>query len=68
MCLSTEALVLFLSMISPEIVHPSGSEVRIMATAGAVTWRHQDGVWCLATDEMSPKDAPARTSAGGATG
>ena len=46
MCLSTQALFLFISLLPQEIVKPSGDEVMIAATTGDVIWKNFDGEWC----------------------
>lgn len=46
MCLSTQALLLFVSMLPQEIVYPSSNEIMIAAEAGDVTWESFDGLWC----------------------
>ena len=46
MCLSTQALLLFISMLPQEIVHSSTSDVVIAAEVGDVTWESFDGEWC----------------------
>ena len=46
MCLSTQALFLFISLLPQDIVEPSASEVMIAADAGKVTWENFDGEWC----------------------
>ena len=46
MCLSTQALLLFISMLPQELVHPSPDEITIAADAGDVTWENFDGEWC----------------------
>lgn len=46
MCLSTQALFLFISLLPQDIVEPSASEVMIAADAGNVTWENFDGEWC----------------------
>lgn len=46
MCLSTQALFLFISLLPQEIVKPGFDEIAIAASAGDVTWEHFDGEWC----------------------
>jgi hypothetical protein len=46
MCLSTQALVLFISMLPQEIVTQSANQIIIAAETGHVTWDSFDGEWC----------------------
>lgn len=46
MCLSTQALVLFLSLLPQDIVEPSVSAVLVRAETGDVIWHLYDDVWC----------------------
>ena len=46
MCLSTQALLLFISLLPHEIVEPSSNEVVIAADTGDVEWENFDGEWC----------------------
>lgn len=46
MCLSTQALFLFISLLPQEIVSPSSNQIVIAAETGDVTWDSFDGEWC----------------------
>jgi len=46
MCLSTQALLLFISLLPKEIVNPSSDQIVIAAETGNVTWESFDGEWC----------------------
>ncbi len=46
MCLSTQALFLFISLLPQEIVNGSSEEILIAAQTGDVTWQNFDGEWC----------------------
>ena len=46
MCLSTQALLLFISMLPQEIVSSSTNEVIIAVDVGEVSWQSFDGEWC----------------------
>lgn len=46
MCLSTQALVLFLSLLPPEIVTPSATDIVVAAEAGPVVWEARADLWC----------------------
>lgn len=46
MCLTTQALFLFISLLPQEIVEPSSSQVMIAADTGDVAWEKFDGQWC----------------------
>ncbi len=58
MCLSTEALILFLSLLPQEIVTPSGDTVIIAAETATVSWDHFDGQWCTTAPYLAA--APKR--------
>ncbi len=53
MCLSTQALFLFISLLPQEIVKPSPSEIMIAADAGDVSWANFDGEWCTVAPLVS---------------
>lgn len=46
MCLSTQALLLFISLLPQEIVQPGSNQIIIAADTGDVTWDSFDGEWC----------------------
>ena len=46
MCLSTQALLLFISLLPQEIVDPSEHQIVIAAETGDVMWDSFDGEWC----------------------
>ncbi|QMU58816.1 MAG: hypothetical protein GKR98_11795 [Boseongicola sp.] len=46
MCLSTQALLLFITLLPKEIVNPSSDQIMIAANTGTVTWENFDGEWC----------------------
>ncbi len=46
MCMSLEALVLFLNLIGPEKVTTSPDAMVVHATAGPAIWTEVDGDWC----------------------
>ena len=53
MCLSTQALLLFIGMLPQEIVYPSSDEIMIAADTGDVTWARFDGEWCTVAPLVS---------------
>ena len=55
MCLTTQSIILFISLLTPEIVKPSPSQIVIEAEAGAVTWTNYGDQWC--TKEPPAEDA-----------
>ncbi len=46
MCLSTHALLLFISLLPQEIVNPGSDKIMIAADTGDVMWENFDGEWC----------------------
>lgn len=46
MCLTTEAMFLFVTLISPDIVKPDAARILIEAEVGPVEWVHYEGLWC----------------------
>ena len=46
MCLSLEALVLFLNLIGSDIVSTAGEAITVHATEGDVVWTASGEVWC----------------------
>lgn len=56
MCLTTEALALFLNLIGSEIVTADPGVFTIHATEGPVEWVERDNMWC--TDAVAhPREA-----------
>lgn len=55
MCLSTKALILFISLLPQEIVTPSDNGILIHAETGPVAWVADGETWCTF--------APLRTAA-----
>ena len=53
MCLSTKALLLFISLLPQEIVKPSSDDIMIAADTGDVTWENFDGEWCTVAPLVS---------------
>lgn len=47
MCLTTQAMFLFVSMLSSDIIEPAATHIRINAEAGAVVWQYDGENWCL---------------------
>lgn len=56
MCLSLEALVLFLNLLDPAIVSTKPDVVTVHATQGAVDWTRAGDLWCLPADARAPAD------------
>jgi hypothetical protein len=46
MCLTEAALWLFLSLLPPEIISATDTEIIVHATEGDTIWRLSDGIWC----------------------
>ena len=46
MCLSSQALILFISFLSEEIVHFSSESLLIQAEVGDVVWINRGDAWC----------------------
>jgi len=46
MCLSTQALILFIGLLPQEIVTPAETHVKIAANTGVVIWENFDDQWC----------------------
>ena len=46
MCLSTQALLLFINLLPREIVSQSATEILIEAESGVVVWEHFEEEWC----------------------
>ena len=53
MCLPTQALLLFISLLPQEIVNRGSDEIVIAANAGDVTWENFDGEWCTVAPLVS---------------
>ena len=51
MCLSTQALALFISLLDPQLVETEGPRVTIHATDRDAVWVYHEDQWCT--------DAPA---------
>lgn len=47
MCLSYQAMLLFISYLSPEIVTISETQISIDAEIGRVIWVLDDNTWCV---------------------
>lgn len=46
MCLTTQALMLFIGLLPPEIVTVADAQVTVAATSGEVIWDNFDDKWC----------------------
>ncbi len=46
MCLSTQAILLFISMLPPEILTQEPNRITIAADTGAVEWNYLTDNWC----------------------
>lgn len=46
MCISAQALALFLSLLDPEIVTTDEARVTVAATAGTAIWEPVGDKWC----------------------
>lgn len=46
MCLTEAALWLFLSLLPPDIISATATEITVHATEGNAIWRLSDGIWC----------------------
>ncbi len=57
MCITIEALALFLNMLSPEIVETQPGRVLVHADAGTAVWEERGALWCT--------DAPDKTANAG---
>ncbi|MXQ08872.1 hypothetical protein GQ651_13520 [Alphaproteobacteria bacterium GH1-50] len=58
MCITPQALIAFLSLLSPEIVESAPARVVVHADVGPTVWVAEDDLWCT--------DAPDRASAAAA--
>ena len=47
MCLTTQAMYLFVSILSPDVVSPSASQILIQAQTGSVVWENYGDLWCI---------------------
>ena len=47
MCLTNQAMFLFISLLSPEIITLSPSQILIDAEVGPVTWLRTEEIWCM---------------------
>jgi len=61
MCLTTEALMLFLSLLPPEIVELSPERITVRAEVRDAHWLAQGEMWCTAAPKL---DAAVRLKAG----
>ena len=52
MCLSLEALVVFLNLLNPAMVSTSDDAILVHATEGTVRWVSVQGQWC--TEDSIP--------------
>ncbi len=59
MCLSAQALILFISLLPQDIVATSPSEVRIAAGTGPVVWENFDDRWCTVAPLLARGSATA---------
>lgn len=46
MCLTTEALMLFLAVLGADLVTETKDRITVHATDGDVHWTARDGKWC----------------------
>ena len=51
MCITTELLALFITMLSPEIVSAEEDRITIHATEGDRVWVAKGDIWC--TDDVA---------------
>ena len=51
MCLSTPAILAFISLLPPDIITPSKEQIIIRAEAGEVVWTFGAPYWCLGADD-----------------
>lgn len=56
MCISAQALALFLSMLDPEIVTTEPSRVTVAATEGAAIWEPVGDKWCSDAPDAPRED------------
>ncbi|MBV0912297.1 hypothetical protein [Anianabacter salinae] len=55
MCITAEALALFLNLLSPEIIETRPGQVLVHATEGTAVWEKQEDLWCT----KAPQDEAA---------
>lgn len=64
MCLSTELLAMFLTLLGPEIVTREPGRITVHATEGDRVWLADGAQWCtddpVADDRHPPGPAPPR--------
>jgi hypothetical protein len=53
MCLSTQALILFLSLLPRDIVEPTPTDILVQAETGPVVWQQQGDTWCTTAPLVS---------------
>lgn len=46
MCLTTDALVLFLSLLPAEIISSEPERIIVHAEIGNTVWKHDNDIWC----------------------
>ena len=52
MCLTTEALLIFLNLLPPEIIEAAGDRITIHAEAGDAVWIAQGDKWCTKAPQV----------------
>lgn len=63
MCLTTEALLIFLNLLPPEIVEVSADRIVVRAETRAAIWKRTADQWCTAAPQV---DASFRNQTGDA--
>lgn len=58
MCLTSEALALFLTMIGAGVVTTEETLVTVHATEGDVEWRIVEDKWCTSAPDDGETDRP----------
>ncbi len=53
MCLSSQALFVFISLLSPDIVSYSSTQIQIDAEVGPVIWIQAESHWCIRGDGVA---------------
>ena len=60
MCLTAEALALFLNLLSPEIVSTEPGRVIVHAAEGDVHWIARADAWCTMAPQIEAMARPLR--------
>lgn len=57
MCLSTSALILFISLLPPEIISDAPGQITVHATTRDAVWQVRGDLWCTERPRITTASA-----------